>query len=206
MSRKPSVSASGARIHEAPQEASLNRRPTSDAATVAEVLPAAASPVLSVSASPIAANEGRKSLNGGNGTSSMIIGDDSETKVDVSTKISPLEPKWNSPENLREIGLSSAMILGGVFPLFTALLMGLYYLEAKYGQDMVTAFAVIWVVFVVVGIIGIYYAYTVRMKDEKILLAQQAAEEEEKQAKLTAAAQARFDEAELKKQASIAAQ
>lgn len=81
--------------------------------------------------------------------------------------------------------------------------MGLHYLEAKFGQDMVImtarvlyAFAVIWIVFVVVGIvaIGLYYAriryaWTVRQKEKKIRLQlahvriqlQEVAEEEENQ-------------------------
>ncbi len=55
--------------------------------------------------------------------------------------------------------------------------MALYYLYVKYEYRQVYAFAIIWLVFIVAMLVGLTYTWQLRVKEQRILDAQLAAEE-----------------------------
>jgi membrane protein insertase Oxa1/YidC/SpoIIIJ len=164
--------------------------------TTAPAALAVPSPAASVSAapSPVAANAAEK-IN--------VAADSEGEKKEDGT---PKQEGCCAPDNLKEVGRSLVLVLGFVFPFFTACLMGLYYLYDKYRDDLVWAFAIIWLVFVVAGIIGLIYSWQIREK-EAVIAANQAAEEERlAQEGVIKAAQEKHEEAEKKRLAKLQAE
>src|SRR4051812_44877758 len=69
--------------------------------------------------------------------------------------------------------LSALFICGFIFIVFTLLLMGCYYLYAKYTERYVYAFAIIWLVFVT-GLAGLLVvSWRQRAKEDAIRVAEE---------------------------------